>query len=184
VRFEHRGECAKYRGAILVRVSKGRYGYPTAGGLATEPGVHPVKNTMSAMSTSRGNYRDRHERGLRRDIVSGTNTDSRLASFGQLVAGTCEFLKAAWPDELANLHWRIIDAPAIKDSSEGVARWKSDKERFEITIYRLPIERLGHPRRPDALDERMHIEQYVFAAVGELLDRDPWSLMPENGNED
>jgi hypothetical protein len=26
----------------------------------------------------------------------------------------------------------------------------------------------------------MHIEQFVFAAVGELIDRDPWSLIPEN----
>mgnify|MGYP000429172551 CR=1 FL=1 len=88
------------------------------------------------------------------------------------------------PDDLAQLRWRIVDAPAIKDSTEEVARWKADKERFEITIYRLPIERLGHPRRPDALDERMHIEQYVFAAVGELIDRDPWSLIPENQRDD
>jgi len=139
---------------------------------------------MSAMTSSRGTYRDRHGRGLRRDIVTGTTADNRLASFGQLVAGTCEYLKAAWPEELANLRWRIIDAPAIKDSTEAVARWKADKDRFEITIYRLPIERLGHPRRPDALDERMHIEQYVFAAVGELIDRDPWSLIPENNSED
>jgi len=135
---------------------------------------------MSAMTSTRGNYRDRHGRGLRRDIITGTSTDNRLASFGQLVAGTCEYLKAAWPEDLANLRWRIVDAPAIKDSAEGVSRWKTDKERFEITIYRLPIERLGHPRRPDALDERMHIEQYVFAAVGELIDRDPWSLIRED----
>lgn len=138
---------------------------------------------MSAMTSSRGSYRDRHDRGLRRDIITGTTTDSRLASFGQLVAGTCEYLKAAWPDELSNLRWRIIDAPAIKESTESVARWKADKDRFEITIYRLPIERLGHPRRPDALDERMHIEQYVFAAVGELIDRDPWSLIPQNNDD-
>lgn len=167
-----------------MRVSEGGYGYPTTGGLAAEPGVHPVKNTMRAMSTSRGSYRDRHERGLRRDIVTGTTGDNRLATFGQLVSGTCEYLKSAWPDDLAKLRWRIIDAPAIKDSSEEVARWKADKDRFEITIYRLPIERLGHPRRPDALDERMHIEQYVFAAVGELIDRDPWSLIPDHYDDE
>jgi hypothetical protein len=133
------------------------------------------------MTESRGSYRDRHGRGLRRDIVGGAFRlgDNRLASFGQIVAGTCEYLQAAWPDDLAQLRWRIVDAPSIKESTDEVARWKVDKDRFEITIYRLPIERLGHPRRPDALDERMHIEQYVFAAVGELIDRDPWSLIPE-----
>jgi hypothetical protein len=183
VRFEYRGELTQYRCAVFVRVSEGGYGYPTTGGLAAEPGVHPVKNTMRAMTSSRGSYRDRHGRGLRRDIVTGTTGDNRLASFGQLVSGTCEYLKAAWPEELSRLRWRIVDAPAIKDSSEEVARWRADKDRFEIIIYRLPIERLGHPRRPDVLDERMHIEQHVFAAVGELIDRDPWSLIPE-GFED
>ena len=182
--LENRSQLAEYGGAVLVRVSKGGYGYPTTGGLAAEPGVHPVKNTMRAMTSSRGSYRDRHGRGLRRDIVTGVTGDNRLATFGQLVSGTCEYLKSAWPDDLAQLRWRIVDAPAIKDSTEEVARWKADKERFEITIYRLPIERLGHPRRPDALDERMHIEQYVFAAVGELIDRDPWSLIPENQRDD
>jgi hypothetical protein len=178
------GQLAQYRGAVLVRVSEGGYGYPTTGGLAAEPGIHPVKNTMRAMSSSRGSYRDRHGRGLRRDIVTGTTGDNRLATFGQLVSGTCEYLQSAWPDELANLRWRIIDAPAIKDSSDEVARWKADKDRFEITIYRLPIERLGHPRRPDPLDERMHIEHYVFAAVGELIDRDPWSLIPHHDEDE
>ena len=38
---------------------------------------------------------------------------------------------------------------------------------------------MGHSRRPDALDERMHIEQYVFTAVGELIGKDPWELIPE-----
>lgn len=136
------------------------------------------------MHSARGSYRDRHGRPLRREIVAPGFNENRLASFGQIVSGTCDYLKAAWPEDLAQLRWRIIDAPAIKDSSEAVARWKADKDRFEITIYRLPIERLGHPRRPDALDERMHIEQYVFAAVGELLDRDPWSLIPGHGDED
>ena len=141
---------------------------------------------MRAMPIARGSFRDRHGRGLRREIVTPMNgePERRLASFGQIVSGTCDYLKAAWPEELSELRWRIMDAPAIKESTEEVARWKSDKERFEITIYRLPIERLGHARRPDALDERMHIEQFVFAAVGELIDRDPWSLIPGHSHED
>ena len=125
------------------------------------------------MKPSRGSRRDRHERGLRRPILAGLFRvgDSRLASFGQIVAGTCDYLKNAWPEELANLRWRVIDAPAIKDSAEAVARWSVNN--------RLPIERMGHSRRPDALDERMHIEQYVFTAVGELIGKDPWELIPD-----
>lgn len=138
------------------------------------------------MRASRGNQHDRHGRGLRRPILAAMFRigDNRLASFGQIVAGTCDYLKAAWPDELANLKWRIVDAPAIKDSTSEVARWSVNRAAFEITIYRLPIERLGHARRPDALDERMHIEQYVFAAVGELIDRDPWQLIAERHRDD
>ena len=138
------------------------------------------------MRASRGNHHDRHERGLRRPILAGLFRvgDSRLASFGQIVAGTCDYLKAAWPDELANLKWRIVDAPALKESSPEVARWSVNAAAFEITIYRLPIERMGHTRRPDALDERMHIEQFVFAAVGELIGKDPWQLIPERYRND
>jgi len=139
-----------------------------------------------AMKPSRGSHRDRHDRGLRRPILAGLFRvgDSRLASFGQIVSGTCDYLKEAWPQELNNLRWRIIDAPAIKDSTKEVARWSVNKEAFEITIYRLPIERMGHSRRPDALDERMHIEQYVFAAVGELIGKDPWELIPDHFRND
>lgn len=100
------------------------------------------------------------------------------------MAGTCDYLKAAWPDELANLKWRIVDAPALKESSPEVARWSVNAMAFEITIYRLPIERMGHSRRPDALEERMHIEQFVFAAVGELIGKDPWQLIPERYRND
>jgi hypothetical protein len=138
------------------------------------------------MSRSRGNHRDRRERGLRRPILAGLFRvgDSRLASFGQIVAGTCDYLKEAWPEELAALRWRIIDAPAINQNTDEVARWSVNKQAFEITIYRLPIERMGHSRRPDALDERMHIEQYVFTAVGELIGKDPWELIPERYRND
>lgn len=139
-----------------------------------------------AMNRSRGSHRDRHDRGLRRPILAGLFRvgDSRLASFGQIVSGTCDYLKEAWPEELDKLRWRIIDAPAIKDSTQAVARWSVNKEAFEITIYRLPIERMGHSRRPDALDERMHIEQYVFTAVGELIGKDPWELIPDHFRND
>jgi hypothetical protein len=95
------------------------------------------------------------------------------------VAGTCDYLRAAWPDELADLRWQVIDAPAITQESQAVRRWLTKPAEMKIVIYRLPIERLGHHRRTDAMHERMHIEEYVFAAVGALIGKDPWDLVPE-----
>ena len=43
-----------------------------------------------------------------------------------------------------------------------------------ITIYRVPVIRLTHNRRTDYLDERHHIEQFVFMAAAKLLGREPW----------
>lgn len=133
------------------------------------------------MPRSRGAFRDRHDRGFRRPLLSNLfrNGESRLASFEQIVAGTCEYLMAAWPEDLAELKWLVADAPSINDDAKQVRRWGVDRAKKTIIIYRLPIERLGHFRRPDALDERMHIEQKVFEAVGFLLERDPWDLMPD-----
>jgi hypothetical protein len=83
-----------------------------------------------------------------------------------------------WPDELGKLTWRIVDAPQTVLDGE-LPRWHADASAMRVTIYRLPIERLTHVRRPDPLDERFHIEQFVFFAVAELLGKDPWDLMPE-----
>jgi hypothetical protein len=99
-------------------------------------------------------------------------------SFADVVAETCDFLREEWPEELGKLRWQILDAPAgVVDGK--VPRWRVDPQEMRITIYRIPIQRQTHTRRPDYLDERFHTEQYVFFAVGELLGRDPWELMPD-----
>mgnify|MGYP000264037788 FL=1 len=83
------------------------------------------------------------------------------------------------PEELIDLNWEVVDAPSIKPESKGVRRWAVKRDEMTIVIYRVPIERLGHHSRADALHERMHIEEYVFAAVGHLIGKDPWDLVPE-----
>ncbi|MFM6971564.1 MAG: hypothetical protein ACKOWH_03125 [Rhodoluna sp.] len=123
---------------------------------------------------------DRHGRGLRQPLLSRLFPAGRRgSSFEQIVGGTCEYLKGNWPDELAELKWEVIDAPTLSPEAKGVRRWAVRREQMTIIIYRLPIERLGHHRRTDALHERMHIEENVFAAVGHLIDKDPWELVPE-----
>jgi hypothetical protein len=119
----------------------------------------------------------RHGRQLRNYVLAGLGRRP-YGSFADVVAETCDFLREEWPDELGKLRWQILDAPAgVVDGK--VPRWRSDPQEMRITIYRIPIQRQTHTRRPDYLDERFHTEQYVFFAVGELIGRDPWELMPD-----
>lgn len=124
--------------------------------------------------------RDRHGRGMRQPLITNLLPGGRrLSGFEQIVSGTVEYLKNAWPEELIDLDWEVMDAPAINPESKNVRRWAVKRDQMKIVIYRLPIERLGHHRRTDALHERMHIEEYVFAAVGHLIGKDPWDLVPD-----
>ncbi len=135
---------------------------------------------MAEISRSKGTNRDRHGRGIRQPLLSNLlRNGGRHSSFEQIVSGTCEYLKNAWPEELIDLNWEVIDASSIKPESKGVRRWAVKRDEMTIVIYRVPIERLGHHSRADALHERMHIEEYVFAAVGHLIGKDPWDLVPE-----
>ncbi len=136
---------------------------------------------MSGENVSRGASRNRHGRSLRRPVFSNLfrNRLSQGGGFEQVVTATCEYLISAWPEELRDLNWQIINAPAITPEDKLVRRWGIRKSTMTIFIYRLPIERMGHHRRHDMLHERMHIEENVFAAVGHLLDKDPWELEPE-----
>lgn len=139
---------------------------------------------MSNRQPTRGSNRDRHGRGIRQPLLSNLfRAGRRTNGFEQIVSGTCEYLKNAWPDELANLKWQVIDTPSMNSESQGVRRWAVKPETMTIVIYRIPIERLGHHRRTDALHERMHIEEFVFAAVGQLVGKDPWDLVPERYRE-
>ena len=135
---------------------------------------------MAESANQNGVNRDRHGRGIRQPLVSNLLRNSgRHGSFEQIVSGTCDYLINAWPEELAELSWEVLDAPTIKPESKNVRRWAVKRDQMTIVIYRLPIERLGHHRRVDPLHERMHIEENVFAAVGHLIGKDPWDLVPE-----
>lgn len=102
-----------------------------------------------------------------------------LGFFESVVAQTVEFLRNAWPEELETLTWQVSDAPIGNGNGDEVARFSVNLEKFRITIYRIPIERLTHHRRTDRLDERFHIEQFVFQATAELLGKDPGDLVPD-----
>lgn len=128
---------------------------------------------------SRGGFRDRHARGMRRPLLDGRKGGWRSgeASFEQIVASTCDYLRANWPDQLENLRWQVSEAPTLSPDSTEIRRWTIRPDKHMVILFRLPIERLGRHRRLNPLDERMHIEHNVFAAVGALIDKDPWDLI-------
>ncbi len=123
--------------------------------------------------------RERHGRAPRGSLFAHLTSRSPLGFFESVVAQTVEFLKGTWPEELENLTWQVSDAPIGISKVDEVARFSVNREKFRITLFRIPIERLTHHRRTDRLDERFHIEQYVFQAAAELLGKDPGELIPE-----
>lgn len=123
--------------------------------------------------------RRRHGRDVRGSLASHLGVKAPLGFFETVVSQSVEFLKLSWPDELENLRWRVLDSPMFPDGVSEVPRYSVNPREFRITLYRIPIERLTHHRRTDRLDERFHIEQYVFQAVAELLGKDPGDIIPD-----
>lgn len=129
----------------------------------------------------RGNWRDRHGRGIRA-AVTGPHLPllrSRSGNFEMTVASAAQFLKEMWPEELAAVRFEIGLMPASSPEGSSVARWKVVSVEHRIVLFRLPIERMARLHRDDELHRRMLIESCVFRAVAEYLGKEPWELAPE-----
>ncbi|WP_435527025.1 metallopeptidase family protein [Microbacterium aurantiacum] len=100
--------------------------------------------------------------------------ETRVERFDLAVGTAVEFLRSAWP-ELREVRFEIADMPTAADA-DGIPRWSVLSDERRIVLYRLPIERLGHPHRDDDLHRRMIVEGAVFRAAAQYLDRDPWDL--------
>jgi hypothetical protein len=123
--------------------------------------------------------RERHGRSVRGSLLAHLGAKSPMSFFETVVSQTVEFLRISWPEELGKLDYRVADAPLASDPKSDVLRYSSNPKTFRITLYRIPIERMTHHRRTDRLDERFHIEQFVFQAAAELIGRDPGDLIPD-----
>jgi hypothetical protein len=131
--------------------------------------------------TSRRGWRDRHGRGIRA-AVTGPDLPilrSRVDLFDLTVASTAEYLKDAWPTELASVTFEVAGLPADLGVSIGLDRWRVFPTEQRVVLYRLPIERLSRLHKYDEPHRRMMVESCVFRAVAELLGKDPWDLAPE-----
>jgi hypothetical protein len=139
---------------------------------------------MAKTPRSRDGYRDRHGRGIRRPILSKLFKfgQTRSHGFEQYVETAVEYLKGIWEEDLEGLVWKVLDAPAISEYTTEVPRWRVDRETTTVVIYRIPTERFGTHSRQGAIEERLKVEEQVFEAIAELLDIDPWDLVPEYYN--
>lgn len=137
----------------------------------------------SAASTSvprrRPSRHGRHGREDRSPVVRPPlpPLDTRAERFDLAVGTAAEFLRSAW-SELEDVSFEVADMPPASDA-DGIPRWQTLREEKRIIIFRLPVERLGHPHRDDEPHRRMMVEGSVFRAAAEYLDRDPWDLGPE-----
>ncbi|NRG39958.1 hypothetical protein GTU73_07010 [Rathayibacter sp. VKM Ac-2804] len=142
------------------------------------------RSTARQSSSVRGGSRDRHGRGIR-GAVTGPHLpplQTRADFFETTIGSAFDYLRGAWPDELAGIRVDLASTPDVDPArlqGTGIARWRVDHAARRITLYRVPIERLAKLHRRDEWHQRMMIESYVFRAVAELLGRDPWDISPD-----
>ncbi|MEO9201639.1 MAG: metallopeptidase family protein [Mycobacterium sp.] len=103
---------------------------------------------------------------------------NRIDLFDTTVASTVEYLRGMWPNELGRVHFEIGAYPDGAVGDDGVERWRVDRARDRVVLYRLPIQRLSKLHRNDEFHQRMMIESCVFRAAAELMGKDPWDLAP------
>jgi len=83
-----------------------------------------------------------------------------------------------WPNELANLHMDVASSPPRDSPVLEVERWRVHPGEHRITLYRIPIQRLGRLHKNDDLHRQMAIEAAVIHAIAQYMGKDPWELGP------
>jgi len=96
--------------------------------------------------------------------------------FTDTVLALIEHLRDIAPAEIDGIAVTIQAMPHQPDSLPGIARWQVDKDKQEVTLFRLPIERLSGGQSEDPWQRRIAIEAVVIRAVAELIGWDPWRL--------
>lgn len=140
-----------------------------------------MPRTARRSEPARRGRSDRHGRGIRSPITGPQlpMLHTRLDFFESSVASAVDYLRGLWPDELARVSFELAGVPAGDPDDRGVDRWRVDRRRRVVVLYRLPMERMAHLHRDDEWHRRSYIESCVFRAVAELLGRDPWDIAPE-----
>jgi len=101
---------------------------------------------------------------------------TRSDFFNETVLSLIQHLRDIAPEEIDGISVKIAAMPHQPDDSPGISRWQVDREKGEVTLFRLPIERLSGRGTDDPWQRRIAIEAVVIRAVAELIDWDPWRL--------
>ncbi|WP_411722072.1 metallopeptidase family protein [Mycetocola sp.] len=139
------------------------------------------RTTRSTTFARRAVRHDRHGRS-ERSAATGPHLDplkNRIDTFDMTVAAAADFLRSAWPDDLANVRYEVGAMPLGILPDGTVPRWWTSASERRIVLYRLPIQRMSKLHRDDELHQRMMIESCVFRATAELIGKDPWDLGPD-----
>ena len=139
-----------------------------------------IPSTVSSRGRSRSGSRNRHGRTLRSPVTGPLLPIlySRVENFYTVVGQTLQYLRSLWPNELANLHMDVASSPPKSSQSLEVERWRVYPNENRITLYRIPIQRLGRLHKNDDLHRQMAIEAAVIHAVAQYMGKDPWELGP------
>lgn len=125
----------------------------------------------------------RHGRRELRSAVTGPQlplAQTRESQFVDWAAEAASHAKSLWQEELAQVRFRVSDLPArLADDADRVPLWQIDRDRDEITLFRLVYERLLRPQLDDEWQERFAVEGAVYRAVAEYLGKDPWEVAPD-----
>lgn len=138
-----------------------------------------IRRRQASSRVRRPSRHGRHGRQDRSPVVRPPlpPLETRPERFDLSVSTAAEYLRGAWP-ELREVRFEVAAMPPASDE-DGIPRWHASRAERRIVLYRLPIERLGHPHRDDDLHRRMMVESCVFRAAADYLDRDPWDLGPD-----
>jgi len=101
---------------------------------------------------------------------------SRADFFTETVLALVDHLRDIAPEEIDGITVGVMAMPHQPDDLPGIARWVVDKENKQVTLFRLPIERLSGGQSDDPWQRRLAIESVVIRAIAELIDWDPWRL--------
>jgi hypothetical protein len=87
-----------------------------------------------------------------------------------------DHLRDIAPKEIDGITVTISAMSTPPSNSLGIPRWSINKGARQVTLFRLPIERLSGSPSDDPWQKRLAIESVVIRAVAELIDWDPWRL--------
>lgn len=91
------------------------------------------------------------------------------------------YLRKAAPEYLAGVDVRFAALPREVRSPHGIDRFQVTGPR-EITIFRVPLERLEKLHCDDPVHVRALAELTVLEALAELHGREPWNIAPDRYN--